>query len=276
MSPSSPLDSLVRGQPARGFGAAWLARVVVHSAGLHMKSQRTAWYTIVGVLVMPIAYLSVMRYLAGDRGLRWSQVIGSGMAGTWSSLFFYARGALLYDRWYGNLEPLLAAPAPLWAVMLGRVAAGALVGLLSLGTSVAAALLMGVSHAVALGWLVGSVIVFFFACLSLGLVIAVVYVVAPLPNGLTNAFQAGGLLLSGILFPVERLPEALRWLSAALPVSWAARLMAAADPSAGMEPARWWSCAGIALLVSALALVAAAWLYGLADRRLRRRGDSYG
>lgn len=134
----------------------------------------------------------------------------------------------VYDREFGMLRLMLASPAGLTAILAGRMIAATMIGMVQGGvvllcipliTPVTAMQLTAAIAALALGAAASSVV---------GLLVA-----APLQSvenfaGVINIVLFPLLFVSGALYPIARMPSALRAAAKLNPVSYAVDLMRAA------------------------------------------------
>jgi ABC-2 type transport system permease protein len=131
----------------------------------------------------------------------------------------------VYDREFGVLRLMLASPAGVPAVLTGRAVAAALVGVIQGGIVLAfAPLVVSVSFgrlAAALGALVLAAVV----SGMLGLLVAARLRSVENFAGVINVVLFPLLFLSGALYPTAGLPEPLRLLARANPVTYQVDLM---------------------------------------------------
>jgi ABC-2 type transport system permease protein len=131
----------------------------------------------------------------------------------------------VYDREFGMLRLMLASPAGVTALLLGRAIAAAAVGIVQ-GAVVLLFIPMVMSVSPVQVAAVGAALVLGAAASSvLGLLVA-----APLRSvenfaGVINVVLFPIMFLSGALYPTSRLPEALRSVARANPVTYAVDLM---------------------------------------------------
>ena len=139
----------------------------------------------------------------------------------------------VYDREFGMLRLMLASPAGPVAVLLGRVLAATLVGLLQGGVVLAVAPLVlpvtGEQWLVALAALAG------VAAMSATLGLLVAARLRSVENfaGIINVILFPLLFLSGALYPTGGMPPALRAVARVNPVTYAVDLLRHAFGQAG-------------------------------------------
>jgi ABC-2 type transport system permease protein len=131
----------------------------------------------------------------------------------------------VYDREFGMLRLMLASPAGLGAVLLGRAAAATLVGVLQGGIVLAFAPLV---LEVTVGrWLAALLALLAVAAMSAMLGLLVAARIRSVENfaGIINVVLFPLLFLSGALYPTDGMPAALRVVARANPVTYAVDLV---------------------------------------------------
>ncbi len=122
----------------------------------------------------------------------------------------------------GTMEALLVSPLRPWQIIVGKVSPYLAVGIVSVSTVLVEARL--VFHVPVRGsvlLLLGEGVLFILVSLSLGIMISArtsSQRVAML--GALVGTMLPTILLSGFIFPVDSLPDVLRWASAAMPARW--------------------------------------------------------
>ncbi len=131
----------------------------------------------------------------------------------------------VYDREFGMLRLMLASPAGLGAVLLGRAAAATLVGVLQGGIVLAVAPLVLDAPAGRYVLATGALAVVAAMSAALGLLVAARLRSVENFAGIINVVLFPLLFLSGALYPTEGMPPGLRALARANPVTAAVDLM---------------------------------------------------
>jgi ABC-2 type transport system permease protein len=148
--------------------------------------------------------------------------------------------------------------------LLGKVLAGMVIGLVQCALAVVLMLtLFGLRFAGDPTPFVAASVLFVFCVVSFGALVG-----AAIPNQ-AAAVQAVGLggfllafLLSGLIFPVENIPDALQWISSLVQARYYIVVVRDAFLQGGGWPAVWWAV----LAIGAIGLV----FYALAWRAMRR------
>lgn len=204
---------------------------------------------LVGAPVTALTLVAIVD-AAGRRDLGTAAIIAPGLMTMWLLTLTSAGEALDVERQAGTLEPLLATPAPLFPLVLGRVlvtaAAGAagfaecwLVGSALLGTPVTPRQPVAFTAALLLTVL---------AMAAWGSVLAPLFLLARSTRIFQNTLSYPLFLLGGVLVPVSLYPDWLRVPCRLVFLSWSADLLRA-TAGAG-EASRW---AWPALAVTGLA-----------------------
>jgi ABC-2 type transport system permease protein len=130
--------------------------------------------------------------------------------------------SIVREKERGTIEVLLASPMKPIYIILSKVTPYFVLAIVNLTTILLlSAFVLHVPVAGSLFLLVLVSLLFIFAALSLGLLISNVVntqVAAMLISGM--GLMMPTMLLSGLLFPIESMPEFLQWISAVLPVRW--------------------------------------------------------
>ena len=179
--------------------------------------------------LLTIILLGITRH-AGRRDLDGFAVLAPAVMALWSMAILVSGEIVAKDRATGTLELLLASPASLPVVVLGRITAVTLLSLVSVAEAwLVARLLFGVSVAVEHG------VLFAAALLSTALATAGwatalsgTFVVTRSARTFQNALSYPFYLLGGALVPVDLLPGWLRPITRLVYLSWATDLLRAA------------------------------------------------
>ena len=200
-------------------------------------------------------------------------VLGGGLIGYWSVAYLDAGNGIQDERWNGTLEQIFATPTALWVILLGKVCAGLLFGLLAF---IPTAVLAYVGfHAVlpALDpwrfvislWL----LTLSFFCIALAL--APLFAMWRTAFTMLNGFELGVYILCGFMFPVAVLAGWAQGVAGVLAPTWAVRALYASTLAIGPHDyALWWAMTSG---LSVAYLVAAYFLYALVERKARLSGQ---
>lgn len=219
---------MTRPEAARGRAALRWVRLVARGCALHVKILSRSGVFLLISTVQPVVMATIAFYMfrAGDRPASLVYAaIGAGMLGIWSTTLIGSGQAITRQRQEGTLELLVAAPAPFVLVLAPITLATATVGLYALGaTLVWGRLLFGVSLEVARPGLFALAVAGTVLGLGLlGMVLASVFVLYRHANALTNVLDYPVWLATGVLVPVDVLPDWVRPVSWLLAPTWGVR-----------------------------------------------------
>ena len=130
--------------------------------------------------------------------------------------------AIVREKETGTMEVLLVSPMKPIFIILAKAVPYFLISCINLTTVlVLSVFVLDVPVAGSLWWLILVSLLFIFVSLSLGLLISTVtntQLAAMLVAGMM--FILPVVLLSGMMFPVENMPDLLQWLSNIVPAKW--------------------------------------------------------
>lgn len=175
----------------------------------------------------------------------------------------------------GWLEMFLVAPLHWKLLPVSMVQWRAVQGIVNAGLMTAIALVLGLEFRTdQLGVALGIVALGLVAGLAIGTLSASLKVLAKQGDPLLFIYGLFVQVFSGVYFPVDSLPEAIRWVSWLIPHTYAiAALRHALLPSTGVRPGLEPELAFLALLVFCLVIFPfAMWLYGRALEYGRKLG----
>jgi ABC-2 type transport system permease protein len=226
---------------------------------------------IVQPLVIALLGLWILQGTAEDYGIY--VVVGSGLTGLWSGLLFISGNSITSERWTGTLEMIAALPTPLPIITLGKTIANVLQSLVSMiGAYLLASLLLGTPLTVSQPFLFAvSIVLMVFAFVSLGMVMAPLFITNPDVQRWQNAIEFPVYILAGFLFPVLLLPTWTTPLSYLLSPYWAA--VALHETSSGKgDPAIVAAAWAAMILLSVGYLFLSRFLFRVLLRRARQDG----
>ncbi len=180
--------------------------------------------------IQPLVFVTITFFMfrhTGRSDMMLFVVMGSGMAGLWSSIIYSSAGDIDRERWMGTLESLFLAPVDFRAIMLGKVLGNGFLGMGSLVLSVLyATLIFGVRVKVSQPWVLAlGLTVLILSCSVMALLLAPVFTLSRSSSALLNGLEYPFFVLSGILFPVESLPGWVQPFSYLLAPTWAMRIL---------------------------------------------------
>ena len=130
--------------------------------------------------------------------------------------------AIVREKETGTMEVLLASPLRPMQIIISKIAPYFTLSVVNIATVLLLATqVMGVPLRGSIGWLAAASVLFIVVALALGLLIST------LVNRQMEALLASGiglmmptLVFSGLIFPLESMPAALRWISELIPARW--------------------------------------------------------
>lgn len=221
--------------------------------------------------LLTLAFLAIMLN-AGRRDLAPFAVLAPALLVLWQMALHSSADTVESERENGSLEALVATPAPLSAVIGGRIAAVTAVSLLGFAESwVVAGVVFGlwvpVYHP---GVLLLTVVATGYATAGSAVVLAALYVMTRSARTLQNALSYPFYILGGVIVPVALLPAWLQPLTAFVFLSWSSDLMR--DSLAPVAVPMPWARLGMVVLLGTVALVCGAHLIRRALDRVRSTG----
>lgn len=197
-------------------------------------------------------------------------ILGSGLMSLWSCICFSSAGDINRERFSGTLALIFAAPAGFPAIVLGKILGNTILSLVSILISMATALVLYQAplqlespgyFLIALVGMIGSFVV-------ISSVIACLLTLSRRTTLYMNCIEIPFILLCGMSFPIDVLPDWLQMVSRCLAPTWAVELMRTTVHGITDVSLFWRDFAIMAALSAALAILSA-WLYKVIDRAVR-------
>jgi ABC-2 type transport system permease protein len=232
-------------------------------------------FIIFTLLVQPLVIATLGLWILKGTGQDYGiyVVVGSGLTGLWSGLLFVSGNSITSERWTGTLETIASVPTPLPFITLGKTAANVLQSLVAMiGAYLLASAFLGYPLTVKfpIPFLI-SVILMLFAFVSLGMVMAPLFITNPDVQRFQNAIEFPVYILAGFLFPIALLPTWTTPLSYLLSPYWAA--VALHETSSGAGDSLTVAGAWVAMIVlSVVYLILSRLLFRTLLQRARRDG----
>lgn len=130
--------------------------------------------------------------------------------------------SIVREKETGTMEVLLASPMKPLHIVLAKMAPYFTLSVVNIVTVLLLAVfVMGVPIRGSLGWLAAASVLFITVALALGLLISTLVdkqMAALLVSGV--GLMMPTLVFSGLIFPLESMPAALRWISDIIPARW--------------------------------------------------------
>ena len=246
----------------------WWLRAIL--AGMRVQVSRArAPVFILASVVTPIAYTVVFLLMAKNLGraqeLAGYVVIAPALMSIWYAVIATGGAVIGEERGGGTLELLVAAPAPIGLVILGRVSANTLLSLVAIPLTLLTARLLGVDLVLSdPGLALLGLVALGVSTIAATLLFTSALVFSRSALVIQNLIAFPIWMLSGVAFPLALLPEWVRPLSFALPLTYLGDLLRSSTRGTGEA----------ALGVDAIALVVLTAIYGLVGYWLFARAIS--
>ena len=228
-------------------------RVVALSFEMTMRHNLADSFILFGIFVQPLLMALLAFWMLRDQGNAEIiyLVVGSGMTGLWTAALFVGGTSLTGERWMGTLSSLVAVPAPLHTVVIGKNLANVTQSLGAMVVSyLLASLVFGSLPRIALpGWFALALAVAVGAYVVSGLLLGAFFILNPEILRFQNGLEFPIYILAGFLFPVALLPGWTTPLSYVLAPYWAARALHGASGGAPVAEI------GLSLALTALVTV---------------------
>jgi ABC-2 type transport system permease protein len=175
-----------------------------------------------------IIFMMIFRH-AGRADLTAYAAIAPVFIALWWLALFNAGWTITVERWNGTIEMLVAAPSSFAAVILGRITATTMIGVVSFAEAwLVARLIFGTTVRIHHPWtFVLTIVVTLAAMAGTSVAMSSLFVLARNAVTFSNSASYPFYVLGGILAPVSVLPVWLRPLSAVVFLSWSADLLRA-------------------------------------------------
>ncbi|MBA2384251.1 MAG: ABC transporter permease [Actinobacteria bacterium] len=181
---------------------------------------------LVTVPLFSVTFLAIVRH-AGRDDLTGYALLAPVLIALWQLSLLDSGEVIAEDRWQGVLEAVLAAPANIAVVVVGRVFAVTGVSLLAfVEVWLVARVLFGVAieihHPLVFALTLAASVV---AMSGTALIMAGLFVLARSARTFQNSLSYPFYVLGGVLVPVSFLPDWLEPVSSAVFLSWSADLL---------------------------------------------------
>lgn len=204
-------------------------RVLVAAVRLQLRIIRSDPDYVMPLVTVPlftITFLAIVRH-AGRDDLTGYAVMAPVLIALWQLSLLDSGEVIAEDRWQGVLEAVIAAPANIALVVVGRVFAVTAVSLLAfVEVWLVARVLFGVAieihHPLVFAATLAASVV---AMSGTALIMAGLFVLARSARTFQNSLSYPFYVLGGVLVPVSFLPDWVEPLSSGVFLSWSADLL---------------------------------------------------
>jgi ABC-2 type transport system permease protein len=252
-----------------------LVRAAFRAFEISLRLRVVSPWAYLNWLVFPLIFAAIGLFVLTSSGYTRVAygVLGGGVIGFWTATYIDGGQSIQDERWQGTLEQIFAVPTPLYVIVIGKICASLLLGVLSFIPTVALAYIGfhtvlpdidPLRFAVSL-WVMS--LSFFVLAVTLTPLFAAWRWAFTVLNGL----ELGVYGLCGFMYPVSQLPGWLQPVSYALSPTWATQALyaAAGQPSSVGMTTSWL----VVLALSAVYLAFGFFLYRFVDARARVSGE---
>lgn len=250
-------------------------RTALAGFGLELRLIRASPDVLIPLVTAPLfalIFLSIVRQ-SGRPDLEADALMAPVLMTLWWIALQNAGNMITGDRWQALLEPLLATPASLASVLLGRIAALTCMGLVSFFEVWAAGELLldapiPFEHPLTL---VLTLLATAFATAGTSVAFAAVFVLTRNAYTFTNSLSYPLYLLGGVFVPAAILPGFLQPVSSGIFMSWAADLLRASLRPPQVDDV--WQRLGTVVLLGAISFAIGRAILAHVLHRMRAKGE---
>lgn len=183
------------------------------------------YFTLVGTPFTTAILMSMVLY-SGRSDLAAYAVVAPTLMSLWTAALMFAGEMISEDRENGRLEPLVASPVSLPALVFGRLCGAMLVSLPAFALAILVAGL-GFGHWITLhhpAVFVAAMVATALGTAAMATALSALFIAAPGARIVQNTLAMPMFLLAGVMVPVALFPGWLEGVSRVLYLSWAADL----------------------------------------------------
>lgn len=226
---------------------------------------------IIGV-IQPASFLLIVALAARGTGrVEVGQAaLGVMLLSLWGATVWSSGAVLRAERWQGTLAPLLARPAGLGPVLIGKGVGVTAVSLVLIGATVTvtAAVLgdpIAIREPLPFAAAFAAVVV---SATALGLLLGCLFMLTRAAGRISEALMYPVFILGGMLVPLDLLPRWIEPVSALVSLRWGGELLRAAAAGQPQAATAWLALAATTAAYAALAR----YFFGRVVDRARREG----
>lgn len=197
-------------------------------------------------------------------------ILGAGLMGIWSCICFSSAGDINRERYSGTLSLVFAAPAGFPKIILGKIFGNTILSLTTLAISLATAVIIYQTPIILVspGYFVIAFVAMTISFVVISSILACLLTLSRRTTLYMNCIEIPFILLCGLSFPIDILPQWIRPFSDLLAPTWAVELLRMSV--AGVEDASmFWGKFIVLIMLSMASAVFAAWLYRKIDKQVR-------
>jgi len=238
---------------------------------MHFRMFSRSSFELMGVVLWPLMIVTIAYFLyhhgRAPESL-YSIVLGTTMLAVWSTTTNTCGGAVRRLRQLGTLELMVAAPVPFGVVLASSGLAAAAMGLYTFACStVFGRVAFGIPITVERPLVFGLALAAAIASVgALGVLMASTMFVFRHANLIANSLEYPVWLVTGLLFPLDVLPDWVRPISYALAPTWGVTAMRRAALGGTVLPA-FGMCALLTVVYGTIAFLSLRWFERAARER---------
>lgn len=197
-------------------------------------------------------------------------ILGAGLMAIWGCICFSSAGDINRERYSGTLSLIFASPAGFPKIILGKILGNTILSLASLFISLTTALIVYRTPFTLVnpGYFTVAFIAMIGSFVVISSVLACLLTLSRRTTLYMNCIEIPFILLCGLSFPVEILPQWIQPVSRVLAPTWAVELLRMSV--AGVTDASvFWEKMSILILLSVICGLFSGWLYGRIDKQVR-------
>lgn len=207
---------------------------------------------------------------SGEENFASYVILGAGLMGIWSCICFSSAGDINRERYSGTLSLVFAAPAGFPKIILGKILGNTILSLTTLAISLATAVIIYQTPIVLMspGYFVIAFIAMIISFVVISSILACLLTLSRRTTLYMNCIEIPFILLCGLSFPIDILPQWVRPFSYLLAPTWAVELLRMAV--AGVEDiSGFWGKLIVLMMLSMMGILFASWLYKKLDKQVR-------
>jgi ABC-2 type transport system permease protein len=203
---------------------------LLHTIKVHMGlSMARPMFKFI-ILLSPLVYATIAFFVydtaSPDKIVNYV-ILGSGFMSLWSSIVYSSASDINRERFYGTLELIFVAPVSFSFILIGKIVANTLLGLVSM--MIAYVYLIGlfrIEIEIFQPFLfIGSLLFVLISLSVFSFSLALIFTLSRQAEALMNFIEYPIYLVCGFLFPIAVLPAWVAPISYLLPPTWAIELL---------------------------------------------------
>lgn len=207
---------------------------------------------------------------SGEENFASYVILGAGLMGIWSCICFSSAGDINRERYSGTLSLIFAAPTGFPKIILGKILGNTILSLASLAISLVTAVIIYKTPIVLVspGYFMIAFIALISSFVVISSILACLLTLSRRTTLYMNCIEIPFVLLCGLSFPIDILPQWLQPFSYLLAPTWAVELLRMSVT--GVEDAiAFWEKLMVLIILSIIGGVFSTQLYRKIDKQVR-------